>query len=532
MDIIDGRKDLFVKYLDNVRKGIYIQILDCNGELVNKLYKKKLSDNLEGDPLWLFHGGELINLYSTAKNKVPTKDIDLKMYFTGDFSIPHKVFKKALGKIKSVRLSDFDFYDEAQTKKQETILLRGFKGFLSNTKVKPSVNFFHIWDMGEEQKVRMCASLVANNLKGTYSQLNLKTGRLTQGVERETMMKCRSQKWATGDQCKAFIVNTPYVTQVGRDNVPYDINDKVLSQMDVDYDEDMDGYHIDEGFLDSFDSKVKVWTQDPKLMSQDKKQKYLERQLKIIRIKNQKFKLSTVVGVVLVHNESRGEWYMFQEGLLDTFIDYSAGHHLDLEKRYAGRYQDGSFPSIMKKVSYKKNKTGIMRFPSLTWLIYDQMRMLYVTIRGEYLGCDEHKCKWVPLGGGAAGNHEKYFKKLKGMLNSFESVIESLHSGDTEEVHERLSQCKKRNVEECGPLPFLGDLFQNFEMELLRDRRAGSKKTKKAKKAKKAKKSKKAKKRMRQTQRHSSRYGQTKGKSSTSKLHQKMELMNQDIFLN
>ena len=539
MDISDGRKDMFVKYLNHVRKAAYVQVLDCNGELVKKLYKKKLSDNLEGDPLWLFHGGELINLYSTDKNKVPTKDIDLKMYFTGDFSIPPKLFASAVKLLQSVRLSDVDFYSEAKTKAKETSLLRGFKQKLSKHKAKPGVNFFQIWDIGESQKVRMCASLVANQLKGTYSQLNLSTGQLRQGIERETMMNCRSQKWVDGDECKAFIVNTPYVTQVGRNNVPYDIGNDVLSKMDVEYEEEMDGYHIDEDFLDDLDGKVKAWTEDPKLKSRDQKQAFLERKLKFIRMKHQKFKLSTVVGVVLVYNESRGEWYMFQEGLLDTFIDYSAGHHLDLEKKYAGRYQDGSFPSILRKVPYSeknKKKMGIMRFPSLTWLIYDQLRMLYVTIRGEHLGCDEHKCKWVPLGGGAAGNHEKYFKKLKGMLSSFETVIQGLHSGDLEEVQKRLAHCNKLNVEECGPLPFLGDLFQSFEMDLLRDRRAGSKKTKKVARAKKAKRAKTKKEtRERHTQRHSQTQRQAKSgktrKSSSSKLQQEMEMMNQGIYL-
>ena len=111
MSIIEDRKNLFVRYLDKVRRDIYILILDCNAELVRTLYKKKITDNLEGNPLWLFHGGELINLYSTEKNVVSTKDIDLKMYFTGDYSIPHKIYKQAFSKIKSFKMTDFDFYD-------------------------------------------------------------------------------------------------------------------------------------------------------------------------------------------------------------------------------------------------------------------------------------------------------------------------------------------------------------------------------------------------------------------------------------
>ena len=70
-------------------------------------------------------------------------------------------------------------------------------------------------------------------------------------------------------------------------------------------------------------------------------------------------------------------------------------------------FRSCSFPSIIK-VKYN-GKNGIFKIPTLTWIIYDQLRMLYVVLRGEYLLCDK-KCKWTELGGGAKDNYEKYLK--------------------------------------------------------------------------------------------------------------------------
>jgi len=271
---------------------------------------------------------------------------------------------------------------------------------------------------------------------------------------------------------------------VGRNNVPYDISDQVLKKLGTEYDEDIDGYKIDEDILVSIAKKAEDWINDPRLETQKAKKDFLDRKLTIIRLKNQKYKLSTVVGVTVVYDEYAGQWYLFQEGLLDLYIDYCAGHHLDLEKRYLGRNADGSFPSAMKKVQFGK-KQGIMKVPALTWLIYDQLRMLYVTLRGEYLGCDETHCTWLKLGGGAQGNSKKYFKKLLGMLGSFESVIQTLQTdGDLEELEGKLKKCKKINLEDCGPLPFMTDLFSAFEFDLLKPKgihNASLKKTKKGK---------------------------------------------------
>lgn len=459
-ELKERKKEIYVKYLDSLRPVIYRDVMDCNNGLVHALYKKKRGNDLTENPLWLFHGGELINLYSTEKNRVPTKDIDLKLYMTGDYSIDPKVYKRACGKLQ-VSLNNYDFYDTKACMTQLAKDLRGFKGILGKVKVPSGKTAFDVWKMGERQKIEMCVSLCANDAKGVYSQLNLKTGKVTDGYDLKDLEKCSSQTWH-GDRCKAFIVNVPYVTQVSRDNVPYDINDKQIYKMGSDYDEDMDGYPIDEDFLEQLDSKLRVWHEDPRLQTQRQKTDYLTNALWAIRCKHQRFKLSTVVGVTLVCNESRGEWYMFQEGVLDLYNDYSAGHHPDYEKRYLGRYEDGSFPTVLRNISMG-NRKGPMKFPSLSWMIFDQLRMLYVTLKDSYPDCKEGKCVWKKLGGGAAGNSEKYFKKLLGLLRSYESTIEKLHKHESMDAS--LQMCKSYNLETCGSQAFLNSLFAGFEMD-------------------------------------------------------------------
>ena len=471
-DIADGKKAIFVKYLDTLRQPIYRSILSSNNVLIKDLYKKRKNSSVEGLPLWLFHGGELINLYSTEKNRVPTKDIDLKLYFTGDYSLDPKFYKQATSRIKPMHLKRYNFNDKAGCQAQLDIDASSFKKAMSR-KTPSGKSYYDIWSQGEKQRNTLCANLLLNNLKGTYSQINLKTGKLRSGFEYDTLQKARSQRWTNGDDCKAFIVNIPYITQVGRDNIPYDINDKYLYSLGIEYDEEMDGYEIDEDSLERLDERFRNAFEES--LVPESRRNYLMNALEILRVKHNRFKLSSVIGVVIVYNEDRGQWYLFQEGVLDTYIDYSAGHHLSLEKRYLGRYEDGSFPTTLQKVSYG-NRTGIFKVPNLTWLIYDQLRMLYVTIRGEYLACDDKKCKWTTLGGGAAGNYAKYFKKLQGLLNSFEATIKALQDQDLESVGEHLRKCRGYDLEVCGFQPFLTSLFDAFQFEFMKGKRASSKK--------------------------------------------------------
>jgi len=182
-------------------------------------------------------------------------------------------------------------------------------------------------------------------------------------------------------------------------------------------------------------------------------------------------------------------------------------------------------PTIVKRVPYltqsRSRKHGIMKFPTMSWLVYDQLRMLYVTLRGEYLACDEDVCKWLPLGGGAAGNSAKYFKKLKGLLSSFEKVIDALqNNADTEKVSEELGKCKQKNIEECGPSVFLAGLFEAFESDMSS---ASQHKQTIAKSKKKTKK-------MKHKASHRARKNKRK-KTHSNRLQETLERQNNNVWL-
>ena len=53
--------------------------------------------------------------------------------------------------------------------------------------------------MGEKQKIEISLSMVMNNYEGIYSQINLNTGTLKQGLMLEDFKTCTSQKWINGD---------------------------------------------------------------------------------------------------------------------------------------------------------------------------------------------------------------------------------------------------------------------------------------------------------------------------------------------
>ena len=154
MDWKEGRKTIYVKYLDLIRPRMYTSVLDCNHELITKLCKKKTNHKLGGCPLWLFHGGELINLYSSEKNKTPTKDIDLKLHFYGDYSIPTSLLKTATRLVKVPDISKFTFKDylEDDFDIRKGAIMEKFSSKLKK-KTKSGLSCLDIWKMGKKQKI-------------------------------------------------------------------------------------------------------------------------------------------------------------------------------------------------------------------------------------------------------------------------------------------------------------------------------------------------------------------------------------------
>ena len=73
------------------------------------------------------------------------------------------------------------------------------------------------------------------------------------------------------------------------------INDKYLHGLGIDYDEEMDAYPMDEDHLVHLDEKFRAISQ----MSTKQKRDFLTNKLQLLSVKHRKFKLSSVIGVVL-----------------------------------------------------------------------------------------------------------------------------------------------------------------------------------------------------------------------------------------
>ena len=105
MNFNDIKKLIFVYYLSSIKFMFYKVLLDANKNIL-EIFKKEKTDN--EFPLWMITGGEAINFFSSPTTKTPTKDIDVKLLFTGKYSITkeekkklydNKLFRKFKGRI-------------------------------------------------------------------------------------------------------------------------------------------------------------------------------------------------------------------------------------------------------------------------------------------------------------------------------------------------------------------------------------------------------------------------------------------------
>jgi len=97
-DVIIDDRTLFSKYLEQVQKIILNYVLDSNNEIIQILPPSKDNSNdenissINSKPIWMISGGTAINLYSF--NHTKTKDLDLKILCSGDYSLDKKLFEK------------------------------------------------------------------------------------------------------------------------------------------------------------------------------------------------------------------------------------------------------------------------------------------------------------------------------------------------------------------------------------------------------------------------------------------------------
>jgi len=187
-------------------------------------------------------------------------------------------------------------------------------------------------------------------------------------------------------------------------------------------------------------------------------------------------KLTALCNCILLIPES-GNSIMIHEGVLDLFVDYHCDSLPMGRNIYEGRNSNGLIPSIIKNITYC-GKESIIKIPTLNYLIYDQTRMLYFSLRKQNTSDDwwddSGPTQWrVMPDYEAEEKKSKYFPKLKRMLQSYIDVIDIVQqSYDSDEANRNviiktLQDCAPHS--ECTPSHFLSFIFESITNNKLWD---------------------------------------------------------------
>jgi hypothetical protein len=202
-------------------------------------------------------------------------------------------------------------------------------------------------------------------------------------------------------------------------------------------------------------------------MNDDERQRAWNIFYKVTTFMNIERYLMSLVGVVIIVGKN-GNKYLIQEGVLDLFMDYTAGDIKGGKIKYENRLADGKIPSIVKRIDYCNN-VGYIRIPTLNWLLHDQTRMLYYSLRLQQVkmkdGFSDTGVANDGWGDFEDGKQSKYFQKLKGMINTYGDLINSVevaYKTNKQQSIQLLQSCVADGSDECDPHTFLSFLNDEF----------------------------------------------------------------------
>jgi hypothetical protein len=505
MDDSGLHKEVFVYFLGSVKSKIYKSILDGNNSMLQVFGNETPNPDT---PLWMITGGEAINYYSSMEDKTPTKDIDCKLLFTGVYNIPKAFFdsNNFPKDILHLRGTIKKNYPEILTPQgfnfqsaQLYSLNEYFVNFINNA-WNVYWNKFGTLSMisgltSRQNILWNCMTglssspisghliYISNNSNNDFTHINFNqiNEHVKQSGDEWTKfnMDLKDGYGIRLIKFKVYLVKTPYL-DVGNleDSFPYNMGDykqiKEISDNDL---------FILQQKLDAFynsGNQMEIWNLYYKILS----------------LMNMRRYLMSLNGVCILVSENGQKWAM-QEGILDLFIDFSASESKEGKKMYENKLNTGMIPNILKKINYC-GKIGYLRIPTLNWLIYDQTRMLYHSLRLQEVSHTGWSDKGVDINGWkefADGKQKKYFSKLKGLLNTYLNAITQIEDNykvNKETIVKNLQSCNSET--ECMPSSFLsyiyGEIYptkfinENDEINLCRDKSGGKKGKKKSKKGK------------------------------------------------
>ena len=474
MNFSDIKKSIFVYYLSSIKFMFYKVLLDANKNILELFNKKKPDNHL---PLWMITGGEGINYYSSPTTKTPTKDIDAKLLFTGKYSITkeekkklydNKLFREFKGKIlKKTNILketgfDYSINEDMKTLNNELKKMNDeFKKFTSEKKTFTAgleTRSLILWN---------CMN-VAKDVGGTGSLLYMKQSEnKVVGVESLNMdklnehIKSRPNEWINTSlngknwEFKMYIIKIPYLQwKDNKMSFPYNT-------------ENSGGRGIDKPVSETFLNEIQKKLDYLKNLTQEERLNIWNSYYETMTYMNWNRYLTSLIGVVIIVDK-KGNKYIIEEGILDLFIDFTAGFIPGGKIDYENKLSTGAIPNITKKISYCDTYSYI-KIPTLNWLIYDQTRMLYHSLmlkEVKHTGWTDEGVSEEGWKDFEDGKQDKYFSKLKGMLKTKLDVINKLEikynssPEEKKEIIETLQKCDSKDT--CFPSHFMSFLYDEI----------------------------------------------------------------------
>lgn len=458
--ISDLTKDVFIYFLSRVKTNLYKAILNGNTEIIRSIDQPLNSDS----PLWIITGGEAINYYSSHDNKTPTKDIDCKLLFVGEYSIPKHLFAYPSLPPYLLHLRRYiQSFEDVLTENGFNVISRNLDALKEHIKTISPLWYEYFGQYADGQYAKMLIAGYVSRRKilfngmvtlkdnspghivyakpdGTFTPLNISDLNRHSAQTNEWTKQIIDFKDGMGPIMRSFklyMITTPYAYDgKDEDSFPYRCNDGIISDDKL--------YDIEQ--------RLNTFHSNPKLL--------FDLYYDSITYMNMRRYLISLVGVcILVDNA--GNKYIIQEGILDLFIDFSASNSNAGKYIYENKLQNGMIPNVIKKIE-NCGTTGYIKIPTLNWLIYDQTRMLYHSLRLQEVKdwSTEGVASWKPF---EDGKQPKYFSKLKGLLTTYLNVLttaEEVYDRNKDVIVRDLQNCT--NETQCSPSFFISHIYSQL----------------------------------------------------------------------
>lgn len=486
-DYGESVKEAFLFSFNIFRPFLYGTIFDANNTILTILGEEPN----KATPLWMVTGGEAINFYTAPEEKSRTKDLDVKLLLIDKYDIPRSFFVEERPELmKGLRGYIIKNHSDIFTKNgiNPNVNMTELKNYLDSVITECLIKYFAPhpdYNLSSHLSFTSRKNILWSNLNfldtsdGELMHISGKPGEytITASVKFTDLDKHIDHLTTTGagwyrdalpildkttmkqtviagipktktTEFQLYICKTPFIiTGTENEMYPYYVP---FNEHGV--------YEVETGYDVFFENALRAFYTHPD--REDIWDLYY-RAISLMNIRRNLMSMGTLC-VLVKKNKSK---VCLCEGMLDLFIDFSAGSGPKGKKIYENKSLDGMIPNIIKTVTYC-GRQSCFRLPTLNWLIYDQNRMLYHSLRGSDIGfrdwSDEGVTAWKE---GNQGKHPKYFKKLKGLITTYYNVIDLVERKFNDPslqplMIEELKSCTGET--NCSPSDFISYVYETL----------------------------------------------------------------------